>query len=206
MLNLIAAVFRNESEGYQAITTLKNSPVSKNSAILEMALVKHEDNTYKVCDGYKSAGAFGDDAATGGIIGGLVGIIGGPLGVLLGGSAGALTGSLKDAAEAASGQSMIECVVGKMYDDTVSLVILAEEEDEAEIDGMLNKYDTEILRFDAVSVAAEVEEAGDLEMEMRRQARVKLREERKEEYKNKADEKITQLKADSEILRSNFTK
>lgn len=206
MLNVIAAVFKNESEGYQAITTLKNAPVSKNAAILEMALVKHENNTYKVCDGYKSEGAYRDDTAAGGVIGGLVGIIGGPLGVLLGGSAGALTGSIKDTAEAVSGQSLIECVVDKMYDDTVSLVILAEEEDEAELNSKLNEYDVDILRFDAASVAAEVEEAAELEREMSRQARAKLREERKEEYKKKAEEKIAQLNADSEMLRKNFVK
>ncbi len=41
---------------------------------------------------------------------------------------------------------------------------------------------------------------------MSRQARAKLREERKEEYKKKAEEKIAQLNADSEMLRKNFVK
>ncbi len=206
MLNVIAAVFKNESEGYQAITTLKGAPVKSKSAIIEMALVKHENNSYKICDGFKSEGAYGDDTAAGGIVGSLVGVIGGPLGVLLGGATGAMAGNIKDAAEAVSGQSLIECVVAKMYGDTVSLVILANEEDEAELNSKLNEYDVEILRFDAAAVAAEVEEAAELEKEMSRQARAKLREERKEEHMKKAEEKIAQLNADSEILRQNFVK
>lgn len=206
MLNVIAAVFKNESEGYQAITTLKSAPVSENAAILEMELIRHENNSYKVCDGYKSEGAYANDTAAGGVIGGLVGIIGGPLGVLLGGSAGALTGSIKDTAEAAAGQSMIECVAGKIYDNTVSLVLLADEADESGIDGMLSKYDAEIIRFSASAVAAEIEEAEELERELSRQARMELRQTRKEEHKKKAEEKIAQLNADSEILRQNFVK
>lgn len=206
MLNVIAAVFGNESEGYQAITTMKNEAVSRNAGILEMTLVKHEKNAYKVCDAYKSAGAYNDDTAIGGVVGSLIGVIGGPLGVLLGGSAGVMTGSIKDTAEAISGQSMIECVVGKMHDDSVSLVILAEEEDEAVLDAKLGNYDVEILRFDAAMVAEEVEEAAELEKEMSRQARAKLRDVKKEEHKKKAEEKIAQLNADSEILRKNFVK
>ncbi len=206
MLNVIAAVFNNESEGYQAITTLKNAPVSEKAAILEMALVKHENNTFKVCDGYKAGAAYINDTATGGLVGSLVGIIGGPLGVLLGGSVGVATGAVKDTADMAASQSLIENIIGKMNEDTMSLIILAEEEDEAEMDENLQKYDTEILRFDAKAVAADVEQAQELEAEMRRQARAKMREQKKEEYKAKADEKIAQLNADSEILRQNFMK
>ena len=40
MQNIITAIFKVESEGYQAITTLRQLPVTDNSAILQMALVK----------------------------------------------------------------------------------------------------------------------------------------------------------------------
>ena len=35
MLNVIAVVFANESEGYQAITALRNTQVSEQMAIIE---------------------------------------------------------------------------------------------------------------------------------------------------------------------------
>ncbi len=42
MQNVVAAVFDVESEGYQAITSLKKDAVKKSYTILQMALVKRE--------------------------------------------------------------------------------------------------------------------------------------------------------------------
>ncbi len=206
MQNIIAVNFEVESEGYQAITMLAKNPVLENAAILEMALVKREDGTVKVCDSFSSGVHTTDDTAKGGLIGSVVGILGGPIGVLLGGSAGALTGSIIDAGDARDTASMIETVAQKMQDGDVALIILAEEETEMILDSKLSAFKGEILRFDAAVIAAEVEEARELQKEMERQARQKLRAAKKEEHKKTIDEYRAKISADFEVFKAKFKK
>ena len=51
--------------------------------------------------------------------------------------------------------AMIEKVAGKLIEGENALIILAEENDEADLDGRLSKYDAEIARFDAAVIAAD---------------------------------------------------
>jgi hypothetical protein len=136
----------------------------------------------------------------------MIGIIGGPIGVLLGGSTGMLAGNLVDADDANNTASLIETVTAKMIDGEVSLIILAEEEDESELDAFMTDFQTEIIRFDAAVIAAEVEEAQEMQKEMERQARIKLRETKKEEHKSKIEENRKKLAADIEAFKAKFKK
>ncbi len=206
MQNIIAVNFEIESEGYQAITTLGKAPVTENSAILEMALVKKEEGVLKVCDTFSSGVHTSDDTARGGLIGSFIGILGGPIGVLLGGTAGALGGSVVDAGDAQNSASMIETVAGKMEEDEVSLIVLAEEADEADLDGKLGQFKAEILRFDAAVIAAEVAEAQQMQKELERQARMKLRETKKEEHRKTVEEYRAKIAADFENFKAKFKK
>ncbi len=206
MQNVLAAVFEIESEGYQAITTLRQNPVADNYAILQMALIKRVGKTVSVCDSFNSGISTNDDSLRGGLVGSMLGILGGPIGVLLMGSAGALTGSLVDTSDAISGASLVETVANKMVDGTVALVAVVEEDSEAALDAKLGKFKAEILRFDAAVIAEEVEEAERLQKEMERQARAQLRATKKEEYKKSIEEKRTKLAADFEAFKARFKK
>lgn len=206
MQNIIEARFKVESEGYQAITTLGRTPVTEKSAILEMALVKLENGKIIVHDTFNSGARTTDDTARGGLIGGLIGILGGPIGVLLGSSTGVFAGSLVDADDAKNSMSMIETVAGKMVDGDTALIILAEEEDEADLDARLGAYKTEIIRFDAAVIADEVEEAEKMQKEMERMARVQLRATKKEEHKKNIEEKRAKIAADFEVFKAKFKK
>ena len=42
MQNILAALFEKESEGFQAITELRQNPIADKYAILQMGLVKRE--------------------------------------------------------------------------------------------------------------------------------------------------------------------
>lgn len=206
MQNIIAAKFEVESEGYQAITNLTKNPVTDHYGILDMALVKRVDGTLKVLDAFNSGVHTSDDTWHGGLIGGMIGILGGPIGVLLCGSAGALTGSIIDTKDAEASASLIETVAGKMQENDVVLIILAEEEKEADLDAKLGEYKTEILRFDAAVIAEEVEEAQKMQKEMERQARQQLRETRRGEHKQKVEEKRAKIAADFESFKAKFKK
>ena len=202
MQNIIAVLFDVESEGYQAITELKQAPVTDAYTVLQAALVKREGGNVTLCDGFDSGVNTKDNTLKGGLIGGLVGILGGPLGVLLMGSYGALLGSMVDMGDAVGGGSMIEMVVDKLGDGSVALVVYADEKDEAVLDAKLNdSYKVEILRYDAAAIAAEVDEAVMVQDEMARQARAKLRETRREEFKEKVEAKRAKVRADFDEVR-----
>lgn len=89
--------------------------------------------------------------------GSLIGILGGPLGVLFMGTAGAMTGTMFDTGEAVAGEALMETVASKLYKGEVGLIILADEENESYLDGILNKFPVEILRYDALDIAEEKE-------------------------------------------------
>lgn len=194
MQNIVAVLFDVESEGYQAITNLKKDPRHENYAILQMALVKKEGGRITILDNYDSGIDTKDDMAKGGIIGGLLGILGGPVGVLLMGAYGALAGGLLDIGDALSDSTLIGAVGSKLGDGTTALVALVNEENESVLDTILqSQFKVEIYRYDAAVIAAEVDEAAEMSLELQRQALMKLRHENKEVFKQKVEAKREKL-------------
>ena len=192
--NIVVGLFEVESEGYQALTELKQNPGSEKSFISQAALTKKASGEIKVLDSFDTGAGTMNDTALGGLIGACIGVFGGPIGVLLCGSYGALVGSLLDTGDAIDQASMIEQIANKMLDDEVVIVALAEEEDEAILDDRLSKYKVTILRYDAAVVAQEVEEARIMEAEMARQAKLAFRKEKTDDFKNKVEERRAKIK------------
>ena len=160
-----------------------------------MALIKKENGGVKVCEIFDSGVDTSDDTVLGGVLGGLVGILGGPLGVLLMSSYGMAAGNLMDLGDAADGLSLIETVADKLGDDTVALVIYADERNESVIDAHLADFKVEIRRYDAAAIDQEVEDAITMQEEMARQARLDFRKEVKDNIKQKHEEKVDKIKA-----------
>lgn len=206
MQNVLAVIFREESEGFQAMTQLRQLPSTEKAAILQMVLVKNQDKKISVCDSYDSGLNTTDDMILGGLIGSLVGVLGGPLGVLLMGSYGVLAGSLFDEEDALDSEIMLEAVADKMVDGEVALIALVNEEDESYLDAQLGSFKAEIIRFDAAVVADEIEQAQEMEKEMARQARADMKKAKKAERKEKIDEKRAKIAADWESFKAKFKK
>ena len=206
MFNIIAAIFDIESEGYQAISTLSKTPVINDTSILQMALVKRENGSLKVCESFDSGIHTTNDTLIGGLVGSIVGILGGPLGVLLMGSYGALAGSLVDAGDALDSATIMEKVAEKLQNGEVALIALVDEVNESEIDNKLVDFKVTIARFDAVVVADEVDQAIETEKEMERLARKELRAAKKEERKDKREAKKAELSAEFASFKSKFKK
>ncbi|MBR2122698.1 MAG: DUF1269 domain-containing protein [Lachnospiraceae bacterium] len=194
MQNIIVASFEVESEGYQAITTLRQFPGEEKSMISQAVLVKKEDGAIKSLDGFDTGAETLNDTLKGGLIGTAVGILGGPIGMLLGGSIGYMTGANLDVIDAIDNASLLEQIAGKLQDGQVALIVLADEEDESVIDGRLAGLNAVIARFDAAVVAEEVETAREVQQEMERQARVALRKEKNEEFKAKVEAQRDKIK------------
>ena len=196
MQNILAAVFGIESEGYQAITELRRMPVTDKYAVLQMVLVKREGTTLIGCDGFDAGVRMDGGAAIGGMIGSLMGILGGPLGVLLLGSYGALTGHLAGTIDAIDDAALLEMVASKLVDGEVALIALTEEKEEGVLDSFFSKFTVDVARFDAAAIAAEVDEAEELQIEEERQKLLALREAKKKEYEGKAEQRRKEIEAD----------
>ena len=204
MQNVIIGLFEIESEGFQAITELKQNPGDEKSFISQAALLKKDAGQVKVLDSFDTGVTTSDDMALGGLMGMCVGILGGPIGMLLGGSLGSLTGMTVDAADAVDNASMIEQIAGKLEDGAVALIGLTDEEDEGVLDEKLSKYKTVIARFDAAVVAQEVDAAREMQAEMEHQALEKLRKQKTDEFKSKVEAHRDKMKAHFEELKAKF--
>ena len=201
MNKIITAIFKVESEGFQALTELKKAPETDTYTVSQAALIRKENNRINTLDSFDTGIETEDDTLTGGLIGGLVGILGGPLGMLLGGSIGALAGSVFDLDDALDNESIIEKVTDMIVDGEVCMILLADEKEDGQIRQALSKFDVSVIESSTSEVADEIEQAKKAEEELQKEARARLREAQKQELKSKVDEKRAELQAGVESLK-----
>ncbi len=192
--NLILANYKVESEAYQALSELKRDVSNDNYLIYQGVIVKKENGKLNILDGFVNSAATSEDTVTCDLIGSLVGVLGGPLGILLGGSMGMLLGGAVDAGDIADDASLLEKAGDCILDGETAILLLAQEEYETALTAKLNHFDVTITRLDAAEVAAEVEHAREVERQVARDARAKLREEKTEAFKETVAKKSEELK------------
>lgn len=192
--NVVLANYKIESEAYQALSELKRDTANANYTVSQAMIVKRENGKLNVMDGFVNGMATGDDTWMGGLLGGLIGILGGPIGVLLGSSVGMLVGGAVDAGEMAGDASLLEKAGDSIADGETAIILLAQEEYETALTAKLNDFDVSITRLDAAEVAAEVEHAKEVERQMAKETREKLRTERTEAFKETVAKKSEELK------------
>ena len=192
--NVVLANYKVESEAYQALSGLKRDTANANYTISQAMIVKRENGKLNVMDGFVNGITAGDDTWMGGLLGGLIGILGGPIGVLLGGSVGMLVGGAVDAGEMAGDASLLEKAGDSIAEGETAILLLAQEEYETALTAKLNDFDVSITRLDAAEVAAEVERAKEVERQMAKETREKLRAERTEAFKETVAKKREELK------------
>ena len=192
--NVVLANYKVESEAYQALSELKRDTANANYTISQAMIVKRENGKLNVMDGFVNGMTTGDDTWMGGLLGGLIGILGGPIGVLLGGSFGMLVGGAVDAGEMAGDTSLLEKAGDSIADGETAIILLAQEEYETALTAKLNGFDVSITRLDAAEVAVEVEHAKEVERQMAKETREKLRAERTEAFKESVAKKSEELK------------
>ena len=192
--NLVLVNYKVESEAYQALSELKRDTANANYTISQAAIVKRENGQLNTMDGFINGKDANDDTVTGSLIGGLVGILGGPIGILLGGSVGMLVGGAVDASGIVKDASLLEKAGDSIAEGETAIILLAQEEYETALTAKLNDFDVTITRFDAAEVAAEVEHAREVERQMAKETREKLREEKTEAFKENVAKKSEELK------------
>ena len=192
--NLVLVNYKVESEAYQALSELKRDTANANYTISQAAIVKRENGQLNTMDGFINGKDANDDTVTGSLIGGLVGILGGPIGILLGGSVGMLVGGAVDASGIVKDASLLEKAGDSIAEGETAIILLAQEEYETALTAKLNDFNVTITRFDAAEVAAEVEHAREVERQMAKETREKLREEKTEAFKETVAKKSEELK------------
>ena len=159
MYNIVGAMFTDEQEARQALNALSETPKINGTTIFQMSLVKRKNGELKLCDNFTSEHLTDSQTVKGGVIGGLIGLLGGPITALLGGAAGVLIGDAVDADDKLDSQDLIEQVAQRLEEGDMALIMLVDETDEAILDHMLVKYNTFVVRYDAETIAKEVEAA-----------------------------------------------
>lgn len=206
MENVVTVIFNVESEAYQAFSELKREVVNDAYVISQMELVKKEYGRIISCEGYDTGITTTDDTSRGGLIGMFTGVLAGPLGMLFGGAMGTLIGSAIDAEDAVKNISMIERVSRKLGNGETALIALVMEENVGVLDTKLQHFKTTIIREDAALVAQEIEDARELQLEMEKEAKKKMREKNRMERRREIDEKRLKIKADFDKLKNKLNK
>lgn len=203
MKKVISAVFKVESEGYQALAELRNAPANDGFAVSEAFLVKQGKDGLKVLDSFDTGAESSDDMAIGSLLGALVGVMGGPIGMLLGGSYGMLLGSLVDDADILDNASIIERVSTQITEGEVAIIALADEAEEGFLAKKLSAFtDVNVISENAEDIAEEIMHAEKVEREMAKEARKKLFEEKKASAKETLEDRKAKIREKFQELNS----
>ncbi|SDB50104.1 cell envelope integrity protein TolA [Butyrivibrio sp. INlla16] len=195
MINVIITKFNVNSEAFEAYSNVKADPMTNSLTISQSALIEKTGTHIELKERFDTGVNTGNDAFAGGLIGSLFGILTGPLGVLFWGGFGALAGSAIDADDAVTEMSLGEEVIGKMSEDGMYLMTIADENDQTMYDSKIGKFDCVTTRFDAAEVQAEIDHAREVEASLKKQAKKELRDKQKADFKAKAEAKRAEIKA-----------
>ena len=193
MNNILIVNFKVASEAYQAVSELKRAAANDNYVISQAVVVKKENGKIVAQDGFDTGVTTANDTWKGGLIGSLVGILGGPLGVLLGSSMGLAIGGAVDKGDAVKNASLIERAGDCIVEGETAVILLAEETFETALTAKLNDFDVTITRMPAEEVEAEVKHAAEVERQLAKEAREKMRAEKTAEFKADVEKKSAEI-------------
>ena len=194
MENIVVSIFRVESEAFQAFSELKQFGQTENTKLAQVSIVKAEDGIIKVKDSFDLMNSLGSDYFDGGLIGSLIGILGGPLGVLFGFVAGGTIGASISLDKELAKSALITTVSEKLTNGEVAIIALVQENDESVLNAIFEKYQVDIARWDVATVAAEIESALKIQIDLEHQAKARLIADKKEARREKFDKLKANIK------------
>lgn len=196
--------FPVESQAYETFSHLKRTPVTSSYTILQMVIVKNVDGNIVPKDGFDSGQDTTDDTWMGGLLGAAVGILGGPIGILLGGSVGLLAGSLVDDSNAEDNTSLLSYSSQSLLVGQTALIALVQEDDVADFDMQFEGMNCAIMHWDAAEIADELEQAEEIQNQLAKEARDKLRAQRKADRHEAIEKKRAEIKQKFEDFKKSF--
>jgi uncharacterized membrane protein len=193
-VNVIAVTFTDDSNAYQALTTLKELESQRQIGIRGAAVVAR-DETGRILDKDQVGDESHVGTATGGIVGLLIGILGGPFGILIGGATGLLVGSLFDDDDSDDTESVLAEISKSIRVGHDAVLAEVSEQSTEVIDTAMSRLGGTVLRRPADDVEAEVAAADHAQREAKRKARKELLHARHEKHMEHIRAKIAELMA-----------
>src|SRR5271154_2793047 len=168
--NVMAVSFQDDSNAYEALTTLKQLDSQHQIELSAAAVVlRGEDGHVGVKDEVGDVGVTG--TATGGVVGLLIGIIGGPRGILSGGATGLLIGSLFDMEDADDTESVLSDISQSVRVGHTALLAELSEQSPEVVNAAMAQLGGSLLRRPAYEVEAEIAAAEDAQRAAKKHAR-----------------------------------
>lgn len=193
-MNVIAVTFEDDSNAYEALTTLKQLD-SQHQIEIRGAAVVARDETGDIVEKDDVGGERRFvGTATGGLVGLLIGILGGPFGILIGGATGLLVGSLFDDDTDETESVLAEIAKSVRVGHEALLAEVSEQSPEV-VDAAMARFGGTVLRRLASYVEAEVAAAEHAQREAKRKARKELLHARHEGHMERIREKLAELMA-----------
>ena len=191
--NVVVVRFDEPSKAYQALSVLKESDAAGRIGLESAAVVERTPTgELRVPEGADNLTLIG--TASGSLIGMLIGVLGGPVGVLIGWGAGALMGGAFDLVRDAKSDEALTAL-GRAIPTGSTAVIASVEEPAVEvIDGEMKKLGGEVTRRPVGEVLAELNAAEAAADAAAREARKKLFEQHKAEFKTSVKEHNAKVK------------
>ena len=193
-VNVIAVTFTDDSNAYEALTTLKELESQGQVGIQGAAVVSREE-TGTVLEKDEVGGDHLVGTTTGGIVGLLIGILGGPFGILIGGATGLLIGSLFDDSDADETESVLAEISKSIRVGHNALLAEVSEQSPEVVDTAMTRLGGTVLRRRSGDVEAEVAAAEHAQREAKRKARKELLHARHEMHMHQIREKVAELMA-----------
>jgi uncharacterized membrane protein len=192
--NIVVVSFEDDSNAYEAMTTLKELDSQSQIDLRAAAIVvRHDDGQLEIKDEIADDGVSG--TATGGILGLLIGVLFGPFGVLIGGATGLLVGSLFDLDDDDDTESVLADISRFARAGHPTLLAEVSEPSAEVIDTAMSAIGGSVLRRAVVDVEAEIAAAEQAQKAAKKEARKVLREQRLAKQKADIHGKIEALKA-----------
>ena len=175
--NVVVVNCKVASEAYQILSMLRQEQGDGDFTVSQAAIVKKENGSLSVKDGFVS-----DDAKERGLAGGLIGsltdMLADSLGSLLGGSADSTTGGSLDMEDKDSKSVLFEKTAECLEDGDTAVLLLAGEQEEPALENKLKDFQISVTRMDAGKIADEIKSRKQTD-ELRRQVRARYGENKK---------------------------
>ena len=191
--NVVVIRFPESSKAYQALSVLKQADADGRIELSAAAVVERTpEGQLRIPEGADNVGLEG--TAAGGLIGMLVGILGGPLGMLLGWGTGALVGGVVDLNRAEQGDDALTMLGSQISPGSTAIIADVGEPATEVIDGEMAKLSGEVTRRPVDDVMTELEAAEEASDAAAKEARRKMREQRKAEVSEQFSDRVGKLK------------
>lgn len=175
MDNVILVTFDNNDDANKVYDKLHKESRDLDFNVRDLAVVERRAGIITIPAEYNSGSDSKDDATYGGILGALIGILGGPVGILTGAAVGVGAGAIADSADVDDEDAMIVRVATLLDEGQKALGAVVTETDESEFDNALGDYNVTIYRWPEGEVEAEIERAKEVQKELAKTARDKMR-------------------------------